>query len=49
MPDFNRSRGEALASMGRIRRILRNTQGRLVIQHEPRDIAAMPRIPAYLD
>lgn len=49
MPDFNHSRGETLASMDRIRRILRNTQGRLVIQHEPRDIAAMPRIPAYLD
>lgn len=49
MPAFNDSRGETLASMDRIRRILRNTNGRLVIQHERRDIDAMPRIPAYLD
>ncbi|NZA26512.1 N-acyl homoserine lactonase family protein [Luteimonas sp. SJ-92] len=49
MPDFNDSRGETLASMDRIKRILQNTSGRLVIQHEPRDIEAMPRIPAYLD
>lgn len=49
MPNFNDSRGETLASMDRIRRILRNTKGRLVIQHDPGDIGAMPRIPAYLD
>lgn len=49
MPVFNDSRGETLGSIDRIRRILRNTGGRLVIQHEPRDIASLPRIPAYLD
>lgn len=48
-PAFNDSRGETLASMDRIKRILRNTHGRLVIQHDPRDIEAMPRIPAYLE
>lgn len=49
MPVFNDSRGETLGSMDRIRRILGNTGGRLVIQHEPGDIASLPRIPAYLD
>jgi glyoxylase-like metal-dependent hydrolase (beta-lactamase superfamily II) len=49
MPVFNYARGETLASMDRIRRILANTHGRLIIQHEPKDFEALPKIPAYLD
>ncbi|QWP77119.1 N-acyl homoserine lactonase family protein [Lysobacter sp. K5869] len=49
MPVFNYSRGETLGSMDRIRRILKNTQGRLVIQHDRRDFDALPKAPAYLD
>lgn len=49
MPVFNYARGETLASMDRIRRILTNTRGRLIIQHDPREFKALPKIPAYLD
>jgi N-acyl homoserine lactone hydrolase len=49
MPVFNDSRGETLGSMDRIKRILKNTNGRLVIQHDPDDFQALPKIPAYLD
>ncbi|HEV8695904.1 MAG TPA: hypothetical protein VGQ93_17210, partial [Lysobacter sp.] len=49
MPVFNYSRGETLGSMDRINRILKNTKGRLIIQHEPKDFEALPKIPAYLE
>lgn len=49
MPVFNYARGETLGSMDRIRRILERTGGRLVIQHDPRDVEALPKAPAYLD
>lgn len=49
MPVFNDSRGETLGSIDRIKRILKNTNGRLVIQHDPEDFKALPKIPAYLD
>ncbi|HEY1139115.1 MAG TPA: N-acyl homoserine lactonase family protein [Lysobacter sp.] len=49
MPVFNDSRGETLGSIDRIKRILKNTNGRLVIQHDPGDFQALPKIPAYLD
>lgn len=49
MPVFNYSRGETLGSIDRIKRILRNTHGRIVIQHEPEDFKALPKPPAYLD
>jgi N-acyl homoserine lactone hydrolase len=49
MPVFNDSRGETLGSIDRVKRILKNTNGRLVIQHDPGDFQALPKIPAYLD
>ena len=49
MPVFNYSRGETLGSLDRIHRILANTHGRLIIQHEPKDFEALPKIPAYLE
>lgn len=49
IPVFNDSRGETLGSIDRIHRLLKNTKGRLVIQHEPADIAALPALPGYLD
>lgn len=49
MPAFNYSRGETLAAMDRVRRILSNTQGRLVIQHDRRDVDALPKAPGYLE
>lgn len=49
MPAFNYSRGETLGAIDRVRRILDNTRGRLVIQHDRRDIDVLPKAPAYLD
>jgi glyoxylase-like metal-dependent hydrolase (beta-lactamase superfamily II) len=49
MPAFNHSRGETLGSIDRIKRILNNTRGRLIVQHEEKDFEALPKIPAYLD
>jgi glyoxylase-like metal-dependent hydrolase (beta-lactamase superfamily II) len=49
VPMFNHSRGETLGAFDRVQRLLENTGGRLVIQHEPKDIAALPKAPAYLE
>jgi glyoxylase-like metal-dependent hydrolase (beta-lactamase superfamily II) len=49
MPVFNFSRGETLGSVDRIRRILKNTNGRLIIQHEQKDFEALPKSPKFLD
>jgi len=49
VPVFNTSRADTLASMDRIERIVKNTKARFVVQHDPRDFAALPRFPAYLD
>lgn len=49
MPVFNYSRGETLGSIDRIRRILKNTAGRLIIQHDVKDFDALPKSPQFLD
>lgn len=49
VPVFNNSRADTLASMARIDGILHNTHGRLIIQHDPNDFAALPKIPKYLN
>jgi N-acyl homoserine lactone hydrolase len=49
VPGFNFSRADTLASMDRIEHLLRNTAGRLIIQHDPEDIAELPKAPAFLD
>ena len=49
MPVFNYSRGETLGSIDRIRRILKNTGGRLIIQHDPTDFAALPKSPQFVE
>lgn len=49
MPVFNYSRGETLGAMDRVRRLLDNTRGRLIIQHDPSDFDALPKAPEYLD
>jgi N-acyl homoserine lactone hydrolase len=48
VPVMNASRADTLASMDRIRTILKNTHGRLVVQHDPADFAALPKFPKYL-
>jgi N-acyl homoserine lactone hydrolase len=49
IPVFNVSRADTLASMARIDTILKNTKGRLIVQHDPKDYQALPKPPAFLD
>jgi N-acyl homoserine lactone hydrolase len=49
VPVYNADRADTLASMSRIETILRNTHGRLIVQHDPKDFQALPKPPGYLD
>ena len=49
VPAFNYERADTLASIDRVEKILANTKGRLVVQHDPVDFKALPAFPAYLD
>jgi N-acyl homoserine lactone hydrolase len=45
IPGFNHNRADTLASMARFREIARNLRARIIIQHEPNDIAKLPAFP----
>jgi hypothetical protein len=45
VPPFNTSRAETLASMDRFDRLARNLHARIIIQHEPADVAKLPAFP----
>lgn len=45
VPPFNTSRAETLASMDRFERMARNLGAKVIIQHEPGDIAKLPAFP----
>lgn len=45
VPGFNTDRADTLASMDRFRAIARSLGARIVIQHEPADIAKLPAFP----
>jgi len=49
VPVYNANRADTLASMSRVETIIRNTGGRLIVQHDPKDYQALPKPPAYLD
>ena len=49
VPVYNTDRADTLASMSRIETILRNTHGRLIVQHDPKDFQGLPKPPGYLD
>ncbi len=49
VPGFNTSRAESLASMDRLSRIARQLKARLIIQHEPADVAKLPLFPKAAD
>lgn len=49
VPPFNYERADTLASIDRIATILKNTKGRLVVQHDAGDFKALPKVPKYLD
>ncbi|HEX8194315.1 MAG TPA: N-acyl homoserine lactonase family protein [Allosphingosinicella sp.] len=45
VPPFNHDRADTLASMDRFDRIARNLRARVIIQHEPADVAKLPAFP----
>jgi len=45
VPPFNTSREQTLASMDAFEKLARETGAKVVIQHEPRDIALLPAFP----
>lgn len=46
VPPFNTSRAETLASMDRFEQLARDDKAKVIIQHEPSDIAKLPVFPA---
>ena len=49
VPTFNTDRADSLASAARIKTLLKNTHGRLIIQHDKQDFAKMPKFPNYME
>jgi N-acyl homoserine lactone hydrolase len=45
VPSFNTNRADTLASMDRFDAIARRLKAKVIIQHEPADIAKLPRFP----
>ena len=45
VPPFNTSRAETLASIDRFERLARSYRAKVIIQHEPADIAKLPSFP----
>lgn len=46
IPSFNTDRADTLASMARFQAVMRNLRARVIIQHEPADVARLPAFPA---
>ena len=46
MPWFNYDRAQTVASIDRIKKLIANTKGTLIIQHDARDVAKLPAFPA---
>jgi N-acyl homoserine lactone hydrolase len=49
IPVVNFERADTLASIGRIETIVKNKHARLIVQHDPQEFDALPKLPAYLD
>ncbi len=49
VPPVNYERADTLASMDRFEHIAKNTNARVVVQHDPQDFRSLPKFPAYLD
>jgi glyoxylase-like metal-dependent hydrolase (beta-lactamase superfamily II) len=47
VPPFNSDRADTLASMDRFDRIAKNLKAKVIIQHEPADIAKLPAFPQF--
>jgi N-acyl homoserine lactone hydrolase len=46
VPTWNFNRADTLASLDRFKRIAKNLQATVIIQHDPRDISKLPAFPA---
>jgi N-acyl homoserine lactone hydrolase len=46
VPAFNYDRAQTLASMERIKKITENIKGKIIIQHDARDVDKLPAFPA---
>ena len=49
VPDFNWNRAETLASLDRLEKLSANIGARIIIEHEPDDMATLPAFPQSLD
>jgi N-acyl homoserine lactone hydrolase len=49
VPVVNAERADTLASFERIETIVKNKHARLIVQHDPQEFDALPKLPAYLD
>jgi N-acyl homoserine lactone hydrolase len=47
VPSFNTNRAETLASHDRFEKLAANLRAKVVIQHEPADVAKLPAFPAF--
>jgi glyoxylase-like metal-dependent hydrolase (beta-lactamase superfamily II) len=46
VPPFNFNRADTLASMDRFDKLAKNLNAKVIIQHEPADVAKLPKFPA---
>jgi N-acyl homoserine lactone hydrolase len=49
VPTVNADRAQTLASQARVERIAHRTHARVIVQHDQRDYAQLPKLPRYLD
>jgi N-acyl homoserine lactone hydrolase len=49
VPAFNYEREDTLASIDRVERVVTNTKARFIVQHDSKDVATLPKFPAYLE
>ena len=49
VPAFNYERADTLASIDRVEKIVKNTKAHFIVQHDRRDVATLPKFPAYLE
>jgi len=49
VPVFNYERADTLASIDRVEKIVKNTKARFIVQHDGKDVASLPKFPAYLE
>jgi N-acyl homoserine lactone hydrolase len=49
VPVVNAERADTLASFERVETIVKNKHARLIVQHDPQEFDALPKLPAYLD